>query len=131
MREPLERLEGESDELFEQRQGEANAAYLAELRKRIRPPDPAGNLVVDLFDPVPMGTEGAHRATVMVRPVKVKDARETRLEERLLEELAERLVEPAGVFDELRSDDDAAAVLLAVGDQWGKYHARRSGRSTS
>ena len=126
MQNPVIRLKDETDEAYQERSKAALEVYEADLRQRMREPDADGRIVVNLFEPVRMD-EGAIRATLSIRPIKVKDVRRARSTGDAAA-YADSIVEPAGTFDELTNDDDYQLVMLAVGDQLGKYLAPRNGQ---
>jgi hypothetical protein len=100
--------------------------YLAEVRKQLREHDD-GAIIVDLKMPIKMGD--STRRTLSVRTVKVRDVRAARrsVDGLSMDAYADELVEPKGAFDLIECDDDCAAVIIACGDQVGKY--RRGGRA--
>lgn len=82
----------------------------------------SGNVLVKLTQPIPT-KGGGERATLSVRPILVRDIRKARSTDgpEVSEAFADVLVEPKGLFDELRCERDYLAVIEGVNVQLGKY----------
>lgn len=86
----------------------------------------AGTLIVKLRVPIKVGGEDFYRLTF--GRIRVRHVRATRPAPDPLEAYADLLIEPAGAFDELLSDDDYTACLRAAERQLKKF--RGGGRSS-
>lgn len=116
----LAKLSPEEREDYEIRQ--ELKAQKAEARKRI---ENAGDgvLVVKLL--VPVKLDGQEHSRILVGKVRVRHVRKAGGEDHVWA-YADQLCSPAGLFDELESDLDHAAVCVAVEEQLGKF--QRAGR---
>lgn len=92
-----------------------------------------GTVIVKLTTPVRVGKgDAGERSRLAVSRVRWKDLRGLDdADPELHSRLADRLVEPAHAHDEIATEDDQVAVLLAVSYQLGKYRARATGPATS
>ncbi len=99
------------------------AFYARQLEKQLQPQQ-NGDIVVELSSPVTF--EGTEVSKVTVRAIRVRDVKRAKLSygpegETILEVIAE----PSGIAEELASERDHEACLMAAGKQMGKY--RRAG----
>ncbi|MEM7607333.1 MAG: hypothetical protein AAF411_18430 [Myxococcota bacterium] len=128
----LLRQEGETVDEFDNRcvalkaQALSDMLYIEKLRERIREHHD-GTLIVTLVQPVEM-EGGTMRSTLSLRRIRVRDVRAAAKNGGNSEAFADELVEPKGAFDLLTADVDCAAVIVAVGDQLGKY--QQAGRDS-
>lgn len=89
-----------------------------------------GTVIVKLTTPVRVGMGERSRiavSRVRWRHLRGLDDKDPELHSRI----ADRIVEPAHAHDEITTEDDQVAVLLAVSYQLGKYRARATGPATS
>lgn len=110
----------------------AEVERLAEIEKRLEE-QPDGSIVVQLRDPI--ATEGGgQRAALTVVPTTAGHIRRARKANRLGEELnfalADELVKPEGLFEDIRRNDDLELVKEAVDRSVGKFFPGGSGSSS-